>query len=233
MRVVVPHAMILIGSSLLWCPNAKSGTSTVYNVLWQNNIIEQNQRCYDESCSLQVQASKKLKSWSSPKPLSFVIVRNPYSRIRSAYVGKIQTGRIKVKDANNRPIANPSFYEFLNYVKMNPTKNIHWTPVSSRCLVSGSNFTEGAFQYDYILKLEEDDLPKKLTEIFKRANIDLPVEIERSPKNQHTDHSSSSIVGFYREAAEASNVTVKELIQLVGQIYKEDIEPFGYSFPEY
>lgn len=39
LRVIIPPSMILIGSSLLWCPNAKAGTTAVYDMLWKNKII--------------------------------------------------------------------------------------------------------------------------------------------------------------------------------------------------
>lgn len=242
LRVIIPPSMILIGSSLLWCPNAKAGTTAVYDMLWKNKIISytdanrKNETTSKKRCSLSdhcpMLATTKLKSWSSSKPVSFVIVRNPYDRLRSAYVNKIQTGKIKVKDADNRPVTS-SFYEFVVYVSKNPTKNVHWSPVSSRCLTGSSNSTEGVFKYDYILKLEEDDVPQKLEEIFQRAGIYLPLGIEREPVNQHTDHASSAIVDFYREAAAESEVAMEELIGLVGDIYRDDIEPFGYSFPKY
>lgn len=231
LRIIIPPSMILIGSSLLWCPNAKSGTSTAYKLLWENEIIPKDYRCYYPKCPFV--ASKKVKNWSSSKPLSFVIVRNPYDRIRSTYIDKIQPkNRLRkqklMKIDNNN---TTSFYEFVKYVTKHPEGDIHWQPVSSRCYTGNGKSSSGVFQYDYVLKLEEGNLPQKLAEIFARAGIDLPEGIETEPVNRN--RYNSSLVDFYRDAAEEGGVTMEMLIGLVKYIYRDDIRSFGYSFPVY
>lgn len=231
LRVVIPRDMILIDSSLLWCPNAKSGTTTVYNILWQNNLTASGSRClHNSNCDMT--ASEQLRGWSTAKPLSFVIVRNPYERLKSAYISKLLTGKIKLRDGKFRPIK--TFAKFVQYVAHHPTGNIHWSPVSSRCLTASSTNKDGAnfFHYDYIVKIE-DDIPQKLEEIFHRAGIILPAGIEKMPMNQNEnkEYEPSGTINFYREAAVEGNVTMEELVASVGQIYSDDIETFGYSFP--
>ena len=81
------------------------------------------------------------------------------------------------------------------------------------------------------MKLEEGNLPQKLAEIFARAGIELPEGIETEPVNRN--RYNSSLVDFYRDAAEEGGVTMEVLIGLVEYIYRDDIRSFGYSFPVY
>ena len=107
--------------------------------------------------------SKALKNWNATKPLSFLMVRNPYDRLRSAYVDKILSGEIIPKEDHVEyhfgngtfPKDHMSFSEFVSYVEKNPLKDVHWIPMSYRCI-------RGTFQYDHILKLEDGDLPQRL-----------------------------------------------------------------------
>ena len=240
LRIVVPKDMILIGSSLLWCPNAKAGTSSVYDVLWNNNLTSTTLRDRCHNCPML--ATHALKNWTSAKPLSFTIARNPYSRIVSAFVDKILGDKIKILDENKYRIK--SFSGFIQYVEQHPIKNIHWAPTSHRCLTgtSGSDNKKGyttgreraQFQYDIVLKLEEDDIPQKLQEIFHKAGIHLPVGIVHEARHvNNANHSSDHLVEFYREAAADGNISMEDMIASVGRTYRDDIEVFGYSFPSY
>ena len=128
-----------------------------------------------------------------------------------------------------------SFSNFAKYVEQNPTNDIHWKPVSVRCLTGkiGINANK-IFEYDYVLKLEDGNLSQKLEELFQRAGIDLPAGVDKQPKNQNSyGHTSTALVDFYREEAAKGNVTMEELIASVGRTYRDDIETFGYSFPLY
>lgn len=232
LQVIIPYPMILIKSSLLWCPNAKSGTTTVYDILIENKLLPEGfslfaKRCTNDDCPNL--ASKALLNWDSPKPLSFIIVRNPFDRIRSCYSQLVLNGRIR--DENGERFK--SFSQFVNNVERNPTRNAHFVPTSKRCLTGGGG--QKPFKYDYVLRLEEDNIPARLAEIFRRAGIDLPSAIKQQPQNQNKklEHTTDALVDFYREAAKVGNVTMDELVAKVGRIYKDDIETFGYSFPTY
>ena len=113
-----------------------------------------------------------------------------------------------------------------------------------RCLTgtSGSDNKKGyttgreraQFQYDIVLKLEEEDIPQKLQEIFHKVGIHLPVGIVHEARNvKNANHSSDQLVEFYREAAAEGNISMEDMIASVGRTYRDDIEVFGYSFPSY
>ncbi|KAL9178795.1 hypothetical protein ACHAXT_003926 [Thalassiosira profunda] len=223
-RITVPKDMIMIRSSLLWCPNAKSGTTTVYDVLWKNKLMEG--RCY-RNCKHSAWKKVKTLPAESPKPVSFVIVRNPWDRLRSAYVDKIAPNPSKHEDKDG-PIT--TFARFVAHAEKHRNSNMHWRLISERCWAGA----EDGFQYDYILRLEDGDLNEKLREIFDRAGIELPAGIGKEVKNQKsTNHTSQALIDFYRKEAASANMTMEALVAQVGRIYKADIEPFGYSFPEY
>ena len=92
----VPKDSVLVGNGrLLWCPNAKVGTTTMYHIL-RNEFGEfggsQQHRCF-HNCSHS--AWKLMKTANGRQKVlnatSFTIVRNPWDRIRSAYESKIKT----------------------------------------------------------------------------------------------------------------------------------------------
>eukprot|EP00581_Thalassiosira_minuscula_P028098 CAMPEP_0183750492 /NCGR_PEP_ID=MMETSP0739-20130205/1137_1 /TAXON_ID=385413 /ORGANISM="Thalassiosira miniscula, Strain CCMP1093" /LENGTH=323 /DNA_ID=CAMNT_0025986547 /DNA_START=46 /DNA_END=1017 /DNA_ORIENTATION=- len=226
-QLLTPRQMILIDSSLLWCPTAKSGTTTIYTVLWKNKLLPEG-RCYGfQGC--EHAAKWALKNWTGPKPLSFVVVRNPWDRIRSAYVsGKEQNKYGKT----NVDISSNTFSDFVKYVERHPHENIHWKPVSKHCKTGGGQNNTDVFLYDHIIKLEDGDLTTRLEEIFEEAGIDLPNGIEKGHKNQNKTSGASSLADFYRQEAKLGNTTMKELIESVARTYADDIRTFGYSFPQ-
>ena len=134
-----------------------------------------------------------------------------------------------------------SFTKFVQFVEKHPHRDIHRFLTGFRDEGGESNDNANAmrrgFQYDYILKIEEEDLTKKLEEIFELAGINLPVGIDSAPMNQnenanHDTTKSTDIVDFYRDAAVEGNITLDELVSTVGRIYRDDIETFGYTFPK-
>mmetsp|Transcript_52461 Transcript_52461/g.52826 ORF Transcript_52461/g.52826 Transcript_52461/m.52826 type:complete len:90 (+) Transcript_52461:179-448(+) len=70
---------------------------------------------------------KKKKNHAVSNALSFVVVRNPWDRLRSAYVDKISSGKLMPKhmqaDKMNRIV---TFTEFVAYVEEYPDENLHW-----------------------------------------------------------------------------------------------------------
>mmetsp|Transcript_38555 Transcript_38555/g.81099 ORF Transcript_38555/g.81099 Transcript_38555/m.81099 type:complete len:342 (-) Transcript_38555:194-1219(-) len=226
-QLVLPYSMLLIDSSLLWCPTAKSGTSTFYNVLWKNKLLPEHTRCYAHSGCKHL-ARLALKDWTAPKPLSFIVVRNPWDRIRSAYID----GKTKHKfDHTGLGNGDYGFAEFVKYVERNPHGNIHWTPVNDRCKTGGGLDKTDVFQYDYIIKLEDGDLATRLEGIFEEAGVTLPYGVEKEIKNQRKPPGAPTLADYYREAAALGNTTMEELVESVGRTYADDIRAFGYTFP--
>jgi len=168
--------------------------------------------------------------------LSFVVVRNPWDRLRSAYVDKISRGKQMPKhmqaDKMNRIV---TFTEFVAYVEEYPDENIHWQPVSSRCLTIPSVDGKTMFRYDHIIKIEEG-LSEQLFNVFGMAGISSSIftgnySILHQNVKSNVTGIPNELITFYLNAANDTNSSVSNLIERVRRIYQDDIEQFGYSFP--
>jgi len=114
---------------------------------------------YSENVSV-VNLSKSKKMFTKPSQLSdkqlsmfdnlfkFTIVRNPFTRILSAYLQKIITGKQNYLFVRADSRVIPTFYEFCMYLKYDGLyQNKHWAPQVSLLLLPVQ-------QYDYIGHLE-------------------------------------------------------------------------------
>uniref|UniRef100_A0A7S1US72 Carbohydrate sulfotransferase n=1 Tax=Grammatophora oceanica TaxID=210454 RepID=A0A7S1US72_9STRA len=220
-----PYSMWFVNDSLLWCANAEVATSTIYVLLSELGLVAPGYRCNKKQAWRELQGGPKMRS-KVQKAISFTLVRSPWERLRATYIGKILTNRIQLDGFDH--VA--SFAEFVAYVGKNWNQNVHWQPFSTRCLTSPDE-NGHMFHYDHIIKLEDGDMLPKLHQIFTEAGISVPDELLVA-KNQHTIHTGDTLIQFYRDAA-TPVMPMEDIIEAVGEIYRDDVESLGYSFPEY
>lgn len=132
----------------------------------------------------------------------FTVVRNPYTRVLSAYLEKIEKrARLKGKES--------SFRDFIIWLKSGGLKtNAHWATMQSLCLIPVENF-------DFIGKVET--LDKDLRTIFNRISPNF--EMEFRSRSEHATNANEKIIEHY----------TPEITSFVKEIYRKDFEAFGYS----
>merc|ERR1740139_1629117 len=97
--------------------------------------------------------------------------------------------------------------------------NAHWKPSSTRCLTADANFG-----YDKVNKLEHN-FEKHVDEMLRTAGFDKAKtvdDIEAVPAHALTKHNLAARKSFYEAAADNTSST-EDLINLVGEIYADDV----------
>jgi hypothetical protein len=165
------------------------------------------------------------------KGKTLLVVRNPYIRILSCYLDKIQQTTVEKKEKNlplfeagrklftdfykRNPDDPISFLEFLRAFKKDPAlffSNAHWAPQSS--LYPSSLHWPPTF----IGKVE--NLKKDIEEFSRiHLNKDVKEELEKKEGKENSFNSENYLKQYYK----------KEEISIVSQLYKEDFLLFGYS----
>jgi hypothetical protein len=188
---------------------------------------------------------------TSEKYFKFVVVRNPWSRLLSAYIDKfIKIPRDKPEEKFNINIIAPvidhiynakglepdynrsiNFHQFVEYVcsKKDNQLNEHWKTQSS--FLGDNNF-------DLIAKLE--NLSQDFELIEKRINCKLDIPKSNKAINSNVSVFKNQKNGYaflYPNDMERSlefpsyeKYYTPYLIELVREKYKKDIENFGYDF---
>jgi hypothetical protein len=223
--VLLPHDGILLEYGqrrILWCPNAKVGTSTIFNTF--ANLVRERSASYTDARadSQQAKISKLVHSGHERKlcdgiPFSFTVTRNPWDRVRSAYLDKVNRV-VFVPDHGNA-----TFQQFLHAIsKENPVSmNAHWQPVSQRCLTAGPN----RFSYSKVYKIEKN-FEESIAEAF--AHLDIPKVRTRAMMEKlgrqnvgKEDHTIEARVKAYKDP---------DARKIIEEIYHDDIEVSGYKF---
>ena len=155
MLVVAPE------HGLIWCPNAKVGTTTFYEILRRRLMprIKTMPRCFPTACpdrgkfkgayplSLPKAMPGHVRLCDRRRFVSFTFVRNPWDRLASAYQSKIEPGgRVRDRQAlavqqrirtlfGLRRGQQIRFGQFVRWVVQQnaSTMNPHWKPHSERC----------------------------------------------------------------------------------------------------
>lgn len=132
----------------------------------------------------------------------FTVVRNPYTRLLSAYLEKIEK-RAKMRGKDS------SFRDFMIWLKGGGLyKNAHWTTMQSLCLIPVEEF-------DYIGKVET--LDKDLPAIFSKIAPDFVMNFQS--RSEHATNANEKLIKYY----------TPELVALTKEIYRSDFDAFGYS----
>lgn len=143
----------------------------------------------------------------------FTIARNPYSRILSAYLDKIENRdksqrQIVIKFLKKNPNDEITFNEFLDFLENGGLRqNAHWAPQTDFLV-----FPIG--QYDYIGKLEnlQKDLTRILTTIY---NKDYPIV----SVNEHKTNSKKK----------TKELTPSDKLRIYN-LYIDDFRNFDYDY---
>jgi len=142
-----------------------------------------------------------------------VIVRNPYSRVLSAFLNKF--AKQNYRDAyGEMPLDKNGFARFLDWLaKDGLEKDLHWAPQKTMMLLPAS-------AYDTMLKFE--DFPQTLVGFLEGRKIDLShdaPEILNSVNAQTRSRASSKLQQFYSPDSAAK----------VSDLFEADFRELGYS----
>ena len=260
---------------LIWCPNAKVGTTTWYEIL-RRKLMPQTRsmpRCFPSACPAtpvagaaegttssaaqgtpasaaaaaagasyplalpkRMLAAERVRLCDRRRFVSFTFIRNPWDRLASAYLSKIDRGA-KVRDKQARHVqdqiralfglrsgAHITFGHFVRWVVQQnaSTMNPHWRPHSLRC---DTLYTP----YEFIGRYET--LQEDILHVLGMLGW--------SPSLVPAAHYSSVAQRWSAASRLASNRTERmlrlyqtpQLVELVARKYRDDIVPFGYTFP--
>lgn len=121
----LPNAVVEPESGLIWCPNAKAGTTTMTKIL-QNKLDPNYKKLYGPRDRLSPSAQEKCfeastMSWEAKQAfcergnaLSFSILRNPWERTVSAYLNKVATGIIAPDGDRSHIFSFAQFVQWLS-----------------------------------------------------------------------------------------------------------------------
>ena len=163
--------------------------------------------------------------------LSFTFVRNPWDRLASAYLSKIERGP-RVKDLQALQVQRRirslfgisrgekiSFGQFIRWVvqQNTSTMNPHWKPHSERC---DTLYTP----YEFIGRYEtmQEDILHVLGLLGWSPSLMPATHWSSLESSGITQNQSARLAQLYDSA---------QLVDLVARKYRDDIVPFGYVFP--
>ena len=143
----------------------------------------------------------------------FIFVRNPYSRVLSAYlhkiVRKLERGARLEPAESKRFRETPSFPEFCRYLADGGLfNNIHWAPQTALMLLPLSKF-------DFIGKVESFD--SDVHTVLSRLGADNPKDFLVTHASYFT-HAQRRVDDYYNA----------ETLRLIGRLYEDDFATFGY-----
>lgn len=211
----------------LFISTPKSGCSSVISTLQKLELqrpykiwrhpIEIHDKGLSPLCS--AHELKDFDRFLINQPFTFTFVRNPYTRILSAYLEKICGGYSSVQrkqillqlghDCSDH-LYEVTFIDFLRLVSKQPvsTMDVHWMP---QYYVAGHD----RIRFDFIGKLEamDKDLNFALSQICN--DFDQYINYEQ----RHGQNANSKIQHYYSD----------EAVSLVKEIYAADFRHFGYS----
>ncbi|XP_063702327.1 carbohydrate sulfotransferase 11 [Culicoides brevitarsis] len=248
------------GHGLAWCNIFKAASSAwmyYFNILGGYNL-QYLQRTKASPIEL---ARKRFPRPSQPEliealssSVSFLIVREPFERLLSAYRNKLEGCRNKYykllgeqivrkfrRDKNNKPINNkkahklskhsgPTFKEFLQFLvhhyKTGGRFDEHWSPIYTFCTPCSINLT---------LIAKTETFQRDTEYIIRQAGLE-SLLLDKMPKksvkvktiaNRATNGDTKSLIPKY--FAQIDENLLREILE----IYEPDFELFGYNSTKY
>ena len=127
----LPNSLVVPEAGLIWCPNAKAGTTTMLMILQRKldpgfNVTEltelmmsprdrmtpaAQERCVDAS---EMSWEARQSFCARGDALSFTILRNPWERTVSAYLGKVASGTIAPDGDRSHTLSFVQFVQWLS-----------------------------------------------------------------------------------------------------------------------
>lgn len=198
-------------------PKAANSTVTklILNCMHKNQYkaAEYNHN-YKKSFKNAKQVTLKQARLAKKNYVFFVVVRNPYDRILSAYLNKFSKEKYvkrfgkQIAEAGD---GNLNFKSFCYYLCQNNLyKNPHWIPQSEYIWPSYERL-------DYIGKVEnlKNDLENIFLEVFDNCNIDTTYVYGPEPTNANSKKDE-----YYD----------KETKKIINKLYANDFKMFNYKF---
>lgn len=144
---------------------------------------------------------------------SVVILRDPFSRVLSAFLNKFAKPAYQIRHYDFELNAK-GFLEFLVWLENGALKiNAHWAPQTTSLFAAPDCF-------DTVLRYE--DYPKCFLEFLDQRGFDLTSELKEifnTMQIQTRTHATNRLNSFYCERAE----------DIVRRLYTEDFRLLGYS----
>ncbi|XP_052873379.1 carbohydrate sulfotransferase 11-like [Anopheles cruzii] len=236
-RIETSFYIHIKNESLLYCLVFKSGTTSLfYNInRWagysEDQILDQRTDNFMLARVHYPWESPDVLLTSMKNSLSFLVVREPFERLISAYEERLlgqlhpyfknlshQIYKLYHDDGIEDGI--PSFQDFARYVvyqfRNRKDSDLHWRPINDLC-------TPCLARYDFIMKLETfgQDLAYFANETHLQGKI------KRVQMNHARRDPIDRLVRKY-----FSQLTKQQLVDLL-EIYRIDFELFGYPFDRY
>lgn len=202
-------------ANYVYLNNAKSGCSTIKAALWKHhgklNNLDLPETIPPKMNHGEGFWSKDYAGIFSQSPYIFSVVRNPYTRVLSAYLDKIcKPGILRSQFylQNNIPLdADISFSEFLGIIEENQCiHDQHWRRQSENLLI-------GSIPVSAVVQLESLNSARQILEDGLGFSLTLKTMAG------HSTSANERVAGYYSQ---------KEIEQ-VRRIYKMDFELFDYS----
>lgn len=216
---VTSRIIVSLDQRFVYIRIPKAANSTVTTLLWScinNEKLEstKNTQKYKKSFLNAKQLPLKQASMAKKNFFFFVVVRNPYDRILSAYLNKFSTRKYidrygeKISKTGDGRLNFTSFCKYL--YKEGLYENPHWMPQSEYVWPSYDRL-------DYIGKVEsiQKDLERIFTRIFDDCQADF-----------------TNIYGPTRTHAQAKrdNYYNTETKKIINNLYADDFHRFNYEF---
>lgn len=177
------------------------------------------------------QYSELVLTLSEANAISFLVARNPYERLVSAFRNKIighygnYSREILARYRNSTALCCPTFQEFVSYVldefHAGHYLDMHWAPVYSICNPCQVNLT-------HIIKFETFD--RDSSALLQKTNLShlLPTNGKLRADNVYSrGPKSASLVDRYL------NELTPELLCGIRKLYEIDFDLFQYDKKEY
>lgn len=198
----------------LYLNNAKAACSTIKNGLWAKHL--QNQDLHKDGALSPKELHGRgfwdynYKELLESKPFTFSVVRNPYSRVLSAYLDKIAKKNLIRNQFYLQHNIDPSeeikFIDFLYLIKQDQgVSDQHWRPQVQNLFVNSINI-------DAVGQLEAFSAAPNM---FDEG---LGFSLHKTKRDGHGTSASNKVERFYSQEAQS----------IVRELYEEDFDIFKY-----